>query len=106
MLKACEVEGSIKSTQILNVVLMQGLLEKHRDNEGKASLNCAVHEKSERQRLLGCSAVLGTVVLGMYTKCGTLRKACKVLENLLIQDGVAWSASIAWSTYCAMLQKH
>jgi pentatricopeptide repeat protein len=39
--------------------------------------------------------VLGTAIVDMYAKCGELRRAEQVLEELLVRDVVSWSALIA-----------
>ena len=40
---------------------------------------------------------MGTALINMYTKCGTLEKAYKVLKELQKRNVVAWNAWIAWA---------
>ncbi|KAI5067654.1 hypothetical protein GOP47_0018182 [Adiantum capillus-veneris] len=51
-----------------------------------------LHVEIERQRLLGEDAVVGTTLINMYAKCGSLSKAQEVFDRLPVRDGVAWTA--------------
>ncbi|KAI5066640.1 hypothetical protein GOP47_0019264 [Adiantum capillus-veneris] len=44
---------------------------------------------------LGSDSSIGTTLVGMYAKCGSLLRAQKVFEQLLFQDVTSWTAMIA-----------
>ena len=54
--------------------------------------------------LLKKNSVLGTALVDMYAKCGSLEKAREVLEELPFRDVVSWSALIAG--YAQQGQQH
>lgn len=51
-----------------------------------------LHVEIERQGLLRKDVVIGTTLLNMYAKCGSLSKAQEVFDRLPTRDGVAWTA--------------
>ncbi|KAH7428142.1 hypothetical protein KP509_10G077700 [Ceratopteris richardii] len=53
-----------------------------------------IHEKISEQGLLEKDIVLGTALLHMYLKCGSLTKARQVFEELCSRDAISWSALI------------
>ncbi|KAI5081275.1 hypothetical protein GOP47_0004458 [Adiantum capillus-veneris] len=54
-----------------------------------------IHDEILYRRLLGKNVVLGTALVDMYAKCGKLRKARHVLDDLPIRDAICWNALIA-----------
>ena len=58
-------------------------------NKGKQ-----IHDKIRRRGLLEKDITLGNALLDMYTRCGMLSRAQKVLEELSVRDVVCWSALI------------
>ncbi|KAH7366424.1 hypothetical protein KP509_18G077400 [Ceratopteris richardii] len=57
-----------------------------------------VHEEISRQGLLGKDCALGNALVDMYAKCGDLKKAQQVFEELPSRDVVTWSALISGYT--------
>lgn len=53
------------------------------------------HHEISKLGLLKEDLVLGTALVNMYAKCGALKKAQQVLEELLIQDATPWNALIS-----------
>ena len=45
--------------------------------------------------LLEKDIVLGNTLVDMYTKCGALKKAQQILEELPVRDAISWNALIA-----------
>jgi pentatricopeptide repeat protein len=54
-----------------------------------------VHDEIAARNLLREDIALGTALVDMYAKCGSLGKARQVLEHLPVRDTVSWSALIA-----------
>ncbi|KAI5059719.1 hypothetical protein GOP47_0026038 [Adiantum capillus-veneris] len=54
-----------------------------------------IHDEIASQGLLEKHVVLGGALVDMYAKCGFLRKAQKVLDELPVRNVVSWSALIA-----------
>ena len=70
ILKACGIVGSLEIGQDIDTeVRKKGLLQK--------------------------DVVLGTALVGMYSKCGALEKAQEVLDQLPVRNVVTWSALIS-----------
>ncbi|KAG6390870.1 hypothetical protein SASPL_148615 [Salvia splendens] len=44
---------------------------------------------------LDLSDHVGSALVGMYSRCGSVELACKVVENIVLPDVVSWSALIA-----------
>ncbi|KAI5060789.1 hypothetical protein GOP47_0025209 [Adiantum capillus-veneris] len=57
-----------------------------------------IHDEIARQGLLGSDVVLGNALIDMYAKCGVLRKAQQVLEELPYRDVVSWNTLIGGHT--------
>ncbi|KAH7427048.1 hypothetical protein KP509_10G028200 [Ceratopteris richardii] len=70
MLKACAILGTV--------------------NRGRV-----VHDEILKEGLLGTDAMLDNALVDMYAKCGVLRKAQLVLEEIPFRDVVCWNALIA-----------
>ena len=45
-----------------------------------------VHFEIAQEGLLGCDMVLGSALVDMYAKCGSLAKEQEVFDLLLVQD--------------------
>lgn len=62
------------------------------------AINGAVHKGQEihaavvKDGLLGNNMVLGTALVDMYAKCGALKEAQKIFDELPMQDVVSWGA--------------
>ena len=59
-------------------------------NKGKQ-----IHDKIRRRGLLEKDVTLGNALLDMYTRCGMLSRAQKVLEELPARDVVSWNTLIS-----------
>ncbi|KAI5075015.1 hypothetical protein GOP47_0010976 [Adiantum capillus-veneris] len=51
-----------------------------------------IHDEIAKQGLLANSVVLGTALVDMYAKCGSLVKAQETIDKLPIQSVVVWNA--------------
>ncbi|KAH7440806.1 hypothetical protein KP509_03G011400 [Ceratopteris richardii] len=54
-----------------------------------------IHDEISKQGLLKENVVVGTALIDMYAKCGSLTKATQVLEGLSIRDCVTWTVLVA-----------
>ncbi|KAI5056071.1 hypothetical protein GOP47_0029592, partial [Adiantum capillus-veneris] len=54
-----------------------------------------IHDEIAKKGLLESNVKLGTALLGMYAKCGSLTKARQVLEELPFRDVISWNTLIA-----------
>ncbi|KAH7364964.1 hypothetical protein KP509_18G001000 [Ceratopteris richardii] len=61
---------------------------------GTLELGEQVHQDISRQGLLRTDIILGNMLVDMYARCGALRKAQKVLEEIPVRDVVSWSTLI------------
>ncbi|KAH7330914.1 hypothetical protein KP509_20G007900 [Ceratopteris richardii] len=57
-----------------------------------------VHAEIQRLDLLGKDTVLGNALVSMYGKCGSLRKAQEIFDQLPVHDLVSWNALM--TGYC------
>ncbi|KAH7292687.1 hypothetical protein KP509_29G081200 [Ceratopteris richardii] len=53
-----------------------------------------IHEKIDKEGLLGKNVILGTALMDMYIKCGALMKAQEVHEKFTSRDVVSWTTLI------------
>ncbi|KAI5083629.1 hypothetical protein GOP47_0003372 [Adiantum capillus-veneris] len=60
-----------------------------------ADIGIKIHADIVSQGMLKEDVVLGNALVDMYAKCGLLRKAQSVLEELHVRDVVSWNALIA-----------
>lgn len=65
---------------------------------GAAEKGSEIHAEIITNGCLEKSSVLGNALLDMYAKCGSLTKAQRVFDELLIRDVVSWNVLIAG--YC------
>lgn len=56
---------------------------------------CSLHADFARLRLLEGDIFVGSTLINMYVKCGSVPKAQEVFDGLLFRDVVSWSALIA-----------
>ncbi|KAI5056069.1 hypothetical protein GOP47_0029590 [Adiantum capillus-veneris] len=56
---------------------------------------CALHADIARLGLLEVDVFLGTAVIDMYAKCGSVAKAQEVFDSLLNRDVVSWTSLIS-----------
>jgi pentatricopeptide repeat protein len=61
---------------------------------GSAAKGEKLHAKILRYRLLGMNSLLGTALVDMYAKCGSLGKARDVFDHLPARDVISWTALI------------
>ena len=54
-----------------------------------------IHEEVVRKGLLRKDTILGTALLDMYAKCGSMLKAQEVFNELITRNVVSWNALIA-----------
>jgi pentatricopeptide repeat protein len=54
-----------------------------------------VHDEIVKKGLLRKSAYIASALIHMYVRCGALRKAQEVLDELPVRDVISWSALIA-----------
>jgi pentatricopeptide repeat protein len=54
-----------------------------------------IHAEVRERGLLETDHVLGTALLDMYAKCGAVKKAAQVFEQLPVRNTVSWSAMIS-----------
>ena len=64
-------------------------------NIGSLKLGGEIHEEVRKQSLLEKDIVLGTALVDMYGKCGNLKKAQEVFNELPIQNATSWTALMA-----------
>ena len=69
-------------------------------NKGKQ-----IHDKIRRRGLLEKDITLGNALLDMYTRCGMLSRAQKVLEELPARDVVSWNTLISGYVQHAQTQE-
>eukprot|EP00250_Pteridium_aquilinum_P020259 c24766_g14_i3 orf=338-1072(+) len=62
---------------------------------GAANKGEQIHDRIAKQGLLEGNIVLGTALVDMYAKCGSLEKAQHVLNKLPFRDVVSWNSLIA-----------
>ncbi|KAH7437149.1 hypothetical protein KP509_05G058700 [Ceratopteris richardii] len=60
-------------------------------NLGAVGKGLELHAEIERRCLLGAELV-GNTLVDMYAKCGTLRRAQNLVDNLPLRDVVTWTA--------------
>ncbi|KAH7433061.1 hypothetical protein KP509_07G053200 [Ceratopteris richardii] len=65
---------------------------------GSLELGEHIHKEIQGKGLLQNDGILATSLVDMYVKCGELRKACEVFDEISVQDVVLWNALIAG--YC------
>ncbi|MCO5588725.1 hypothetical protein L7F22_042684 [Adiantum nelumboides] len=53
-----------------------------------------IHDMVAKQGLFGADVVLCTALVDIYAKCGALRKAQKVFDELSVKDPISWFALI------------
>ena len=63
-------------------------------NTGAIDKGIQIHNDIVSRGLLQEDTVLGTSLMGMYAKCGELRKAREIFDELLVRDVAAWNALI------------
>jgi pentatricopeptide repeat protein len=63
-------------------------------NTGAIDKGVQIHNEIVDRGLLQEDTILGTSLMGMYAKCGELRKARGVFDDLLVQDVAAWNSLI------------
>ncbi|KAH7299773.1 hypothetical protein KP509_24G028500 [Ceratopteris richardii] len=88
-----------KDVTQLSVVNFTGLLKaciRLQDLENGIQL----HRHAVRQGLLGKNAFLGTAVVDMYAKCGSILQAQEVFEGLPVKGLVAWTTLIGGHIKC------
>eukprot|EP00250_Pteridium_aquilinum_P006404 c16339_g1_i1 orf=310-1116(+) len=56
---------------------------------------CAIHAEIARKGLLERDAFIGSTLVDMYVKCGSLNKAQEVFDKMPIRNIVVWTALIA-----------
>lgn len=61
---------------------------------GALSLGCWVHEYTDRNGL-DLNVVLGTSLINMYARCGSVRRAREVFDSMNVRNVVAWTAMIS-----------
>ena len=54
-----------------------------------------VHAEVQKQGLLGKNPVLGTALIDMYAKCGSLEKAREVFNELSVHNVISWNTLIS-----------
>ena len=54
-----------------------------------------IHIEISRRGCLEKNVVVGSALVDMYSKCGYLRRAREVLDNLLVRDVISWNALIS-----------
>ena len=54
-----------------------------------------IHMEISRRGCLEKNVVVGSALVDMYSKCGYLRRAREVLDNLLVRDVISWNALIS-----------
>jgi pentatricopeptide repeat protein len=62
---------------------------------GAIDMGQRIHDEVASKGLLPTEVVLGTALIDMYAKCGMLKRAKQVLEELLVRNVVSWSALIS-----------
>lgn len=55
---------------------------------------CAIHAEVERKGLLNENYVLGTALVAMYVKCGSLQRAQEAFDRLTMRDTIVWTTLI------------
>jgi pentatricopeptide repeat protein len=62
---------------------------------GTLEMGKEIHEEITEKNLLKDNVVLGTALVDMYAKCGSLEKAQEVFQELPRENIIAWNAMIA-----------
>lgn len=61
---------------------------------GNLSIGQCIHDYIKEQELV-IDAILGTALINMYTKCGLLREAIEVFDNVDMKDAMCWTTMIS-----------
>jgi pentatricopeptide repeat protein len=61
---------------------------------GSIEKGVEIHAEIERRSLLEANIAMGSALVGMYIKCGSLSRAQAVFEGLHVRDVVSWTALI------------
>ncbi|KAH7315015.1 hypothetical protein KP509_21G030500 [Ceratopteris richardii] len=64
-----------------------------------------IHSDIERRGLIEKNGFLGTSLLDLYAKCGTVTRAMEIFERLQVRDVISWNTLISGHTYHGRLEE-